>query len=148
MEIKRIFITDERNIDRLTDLVDGFIREANEYDLEHKDAMALIDTIVRSTKCALFGVYVNDELCGYLAMEMCVMNISRLVAIVHQMYLGNAAKGDQTFHDLVSTGINWARDNGAKNIYFTTRRNSEAFQRLLGKGWKIDATILGLNLCV
>lgn len=146
MDIKRIIIIDETIIDRLTDLVDGFIREANEYDMEHKDAMALIDTIVRTNKGALFGVYLKGEICGYLAMELCTMNISKIVSIVHQMYLNKFAKGDQTFHDLVQEGVRWSKDNGAQHIYFTTRRNSEAFQRLLGDGWTIDSTVLGLKL--
>ncbi len=147
MEIKRIIVIDEKIIDRLTDLVDSFIRKAGESDIEHKDAMAVIDTLVRTNKGALFGVFEGDRMVGYLAMETC-LNVGRVISIVHHMYLDNSVKETGVFKDLVDTGIRWAEEMKAKNIYFSTRRNSKAFQRLLGEGWTIDSTVLGLKLCV
>jgi len=147
MEIKRIIVINEHIIDKLTDLVDGFIREANEFDVSHKDAMSVIDDIVRTNKGALFGLYKDSRLSGYLAMELCKMNLNRVVAVVHQMYLNQEARGDDGFKEMVDMGIEWAKDNKAEHIYFTTRRNSEAFRRLLGAGWSIDSTVLGLKLC-
>ena len=148
MEIKRIIVIDKDIIEPLSDLVDYYIREAGENDTEHKDALAVIDTLLRTNKGVLFGVFLNNVLKGYLAMELCKMHEFKIVAIVHQMYLHDFVKGQNTFSKLVNIGIAWAKDNQAEKIYFSTRRNSDAFKRLLGKNWTIDSTVLGLNLSV
>jgi len=145
MEIKRIIIIDEKVMDKLTDMVDCYLREADEYDVEHKDAMAVIDTLVRTNKGALFGAFNKDCLIGYMALETC-MNLGRLVTVLHQMYVNQEHEEMESFDALLKVGSEWAKETKANSIYFPVRRYSGMFKRLSFKGWNVDSTVLKLNL--
>ena len=124
----------------LMGMIKKFLTEADESDVNVKD------TIEMMKQSDVWLGYIGRDLAGYLILKIEYVFGQGKVCLVHQVFIDVIARRSTMMHEIEQAGVNFARENGVKKMFYTTRRNAEAFMRLLKKDWEIDSTII--SLCV
>lgn len=130
------------DIESLKECIEGYL---SEYE-ENVEWFEIFKDIESKLKQIVIFTYYKDSICGFLVGSVSVNQYGKTFAFCDYLYVKRIAREDGISFKMCEMAIGLAKGMGAKEIFFSTKRNSKAFLRFLGKGWKKDSEVL--KLCV
>lgn len=122
-------------------LIDEFIIFSGEFERTPISILNQINYVLRRVG-GLWVIYNSHNPIGYFFTEVVPTEYGTWACLIHQLYIKTSFAKRGVIHSVDGIIGAWARNNGATEVAFYTRRNPQAFNRLLGKNWNIDSFIL------
>lgn len=134
-------IKDRSEMTDIVSMVEDFIKRAKER--EHTiDSVIELMMDVQSRGGAAWIIRKGSKAIGYFFCEIVMNEQSREACLVHELMIAPRHQGAKLLQSIDAVIGAWAKLRDAKEIVFYTRRDPNAFVRLIKNGWKLDSWII------
>jgi hypothetical protein len=124
-------------------LIQKFLYESYDDVMQVENVTKQIHRISSSGHGTMFLIYADDKLSGFFTMEQTATEYDSLITVVNYLYLDESLRRKKVFDDIEQIISSWSTQRGSKEVAFYTRRNADAFKRLLWRrDWKTDSVVL------
>jgi hypothetical protein len=130
------------NIPFFRELIQKFIDQSGEPELTVDDVLNKIKN-TDPAKRAIYEVCEGNSgiVCGYLFAEVMPDEYGEDILLVQSTYI-DPIIGENIWPQMVDDLEDFGKSKGCHTMYFTTRRNPQAFIRLLQTPWTLDSYVL------
>jgi hypothetical protein len=132
-----------RFLPELLRLIADFIAESDEYEKNVDNVTTQINRVLHNSHDgSLWLIWKGKKLLGFGLIELVFSAWDSFVGVIHCIYFHKSIRS-RKLNELDYELGEWTKNRGGKSIYFFTRRNPQAFKRLLRRHrWEIDSTVL------
>lgn len=126
---------------KLKPFIYDFIVKGGEFERTSDQIISQISMALEHKNSAVWLIKKGEEICGYIFVEVLPTEYGTKCVLVHQMAC-NLKNGFKVWKQLAKVLFDFGGPLGATEIFFLTRRDPNAFIRLMNDGWEIDSFIL------
>jgi len=124
-------------------LIQKFLYESYDDTMQVENVTKQIHRITSTGNGTMFLIYADEKLNGFFTMEQVVTEYDSLITVVNYLFLDEKLRRKKVFNDIEQLISSWSIQRGSKEVAFYTRRNADAFKRLLWRrDWTTDSVVL------